>query len=75
MFRDLESKSAYELAKTCGFHYLDHALERNVFPTEKAMQDLAKFEEKMPEWSTAKGMMEFTVTPRWPISFDSISTR
>jgi len=52
MFRDLESKSAYELAKTCGFHYLDHALERNVFPTEKAMQDLAKFEEKMPEWST-----------------------
>jgi len=52
MFRDLESKSAYELAKTCGFHYLDHALERNVFPTDKAMEDLAKFEEKLPEWST-----------------------
>jgi len=41
----------FRKAKNHAFDYLESAFERNIFPTETALQNLEKFEEAMPEQS------------------------
>ncbi len=51
MFLELEEKKIFEHAQKCAFDYLDKALERNVFPSDEAIDNLDKFEENMPDSS------------------------
>lgn len=49
MFRDLKRKELFRQAEVCAFDYADNVLERHVFPTEQAIDNLASFVEDMPE--------------------------
>lgn len=52
MFKELEEKSIFEQAQSYSFDYLDEVLDRNIYPSEEALADLAHFEEKMPSNSS-----------------------
>ncbi len=49
MFADLADKTLFEKAQSLGFDYLNKALERNIYPTAEALDNLSVFEEKLPE--------------------------
>ena len=49
MFREMELKEVFRQAEACAFSYADDAMTRNVFPTDKAIENLTKFVEDMPE--------------------------
>ncbi len=49
MFQELEDKQIFEKAKKYAFDYADKAFERNVFPSDKAIDNLDKFVEDMPD--------------------------
>ena len=49
MFEEMESKDIFEQAKGYAFDYADKALERNVFPSDDAIQNLNQFVEDMPD--------------------------
>ena len=49
MFREFAAKTLFEQVQTYGFAYLDEVFQRNVFPTEAALNDLRHFEEPLPE--------------------------
>jgi len=49
MFADVSDKGLFEKAKTYGLNYLEEAFDRQVYPAEKALEDLALFEEDLPE--------------------------
>ena len=51
MFHEMEHKEIFEQAKAYAFDYADKATQRNVFPTEKALQNLNLFEEDLPDVS------------------------
>jgi len=51
MFREMEQKDIFEQVKSYAFDYADKALERNVFPTDTAINDLDRFNEDMPDVS------------------------
>ncbi|HEV2481901.1 MAG TPA: hypothetical protein VGS79_19675, partial [Puia sp.] len=51
MFREITDKAVFEQAQTNGLAYLDAVFERNVFPTEAALQELQHFEEPLPAGS------------------------
>ncbi len=48
MFKDLRDKIIFEKAQKFGCQYLDNAFDRNVFPTDEALDNLKIFEEEMP---------------------------
>jgi hypothetical protein len=48
MFRDMERKEIFNQAQSYAFDYAENALERNVFPTDAAINNLAEFIEDMP---------------------------
>lgn len=48
MFNELEQKFVFEDARTAAYDYADRALERNVFPTAEALEDLSNFDEDLP---------------------------
>lgn len=48
MFRDMASKAIFKQAQQHAFDYADNALERNVFPNDKAIENLREFIEDMP---------------------------
>ena len=52
MFAQLQEKSLFEQAKAYAFDYLDKALERNVYPSEQAIENLKYFTEALPEENT-----------------------
>ncbi len=51
MFAEMQNKDLFRKAKNHAFNYLNSAFDRTIFPTEKALQNLEKFEESMPEKS------------------------
>jgi len=52
MFTDIENPVIFEKAQRYGQTYLDEIFERNVYPTKKALSDLANFDEALPTSST-----------------------
>jgi len=52
MFTDIHSKQLFDIANTYGKTYLETIMDRNVFPTEEAIENLAHFDEKLPDNST-----------------------
>ncbi len=48
MFTEISDKTLFQQAEKFGFEYLEKAFDRNVFPSEKALENLSIFEEKMP---------------------------
>jgi glutamate/tyrosine decarboxylase-like PLP-dependent enzyme len=49
MFYEMLDKSIFNQVKEYAFHYADHALDRNVYPTQEAIDGLEVFEEDLPE--------------------------
>ena len=48
MFREMEQKKIFDAARDAAYRYADAALERNVFPTPEAIENLARFDESLP---------------------------
>ncbi len=48
MFKELEEKEIFELAKKYAYEYQQEVNERNVFPTAEALDNLKHFEEDLP---------------------------
>ncbi len=51
MHQEMIEKKIFDQAKEYGFDYADKALDRNVFPSEKAIENLKFFNENLPEKS------------------------
>ncbi|MEO1050998.1 MAG: aminotransferase class V-fold PLP-dependent enzyme [Bacteroidota bacterium] len=49
MFSEINDQHLFEKAASYGMDYLSKAFERNVYPTEEALQNLSVFEENLPE--------------------------
>jgi glutamate/tyrosine decarboxylase-like PLP-dependent enzyme len=49
MFAEMEQKTAFDEARNAAYAYADRALERNVFPTPEAIENLARFDEPLPD--------------------------
>lgn len=49
MFSEMKQQTLFEKANRYALEYVDGALERNVYPSEKALEGLQKFEEVLPE--------------------------
>jgi glutamate/tyrosine decarboxylase-like PLP-dependent enzyme len=49
MFREMEQKAIFDEARDAAYNYADQALQRNVFPTPEAIENLAHFEQPLPE--------------------------
>jgi len=49
MLAEIQDKSLFEKAKNYGFNHLEEAFDRNIFPTEEALNDLTHFDEPLPE--------------------------
>ena len=49
MFNEMEQKFVFDEARNAAYSYADHALERNVFPTDEALADLSHFDEDLPK--------------------------
>ena len=52
MFSDFQNKDLFDIANTYGKAYLETIMDRNVFPTEEAIENLTHFDENMPINST-----------------------
>ena len=52
MFLEMKQKKVFDEARDAAYRYADAALERNVFPTPEAIENLACFDEALP---TASG--------------------
>lgn len=51
MFQEIDKKQIFEHAKKYAIEYLDKAFDRNVFPSDEAIDNLDRFIEEMPEVS------------------------
>jgi len=51
MFQEIGEKQIFEHAKKYAIEYLDKAFDRNVFPSDEAIDNLDRFMEEMPEVS------------------------
>ena len=51
MFQELEEKHIFDAASKAAYAYADKVRERNVFPTPEAIDNLAVFDESLPETS------------------------
>jgi len=49
MFREMEHKAIFDAARDAAYSYADQALQRNVFPTPEALQNLERFDEPLPD--------------------------
>ena len=52
MFQQMEQKELLNQAQDYAFDYIDSALKRNVFPTEKAISNLTEFDHPLPDKTT-----------------------
>jgi hypothetical protein len=51
MFAEMRAGEIFEQALVAGKEYINHAFDRNVYPTQEAMQNLLHFDETMPTQS------------------------
>lgn len=51
MFSEIDNKQLFRNAESFGLDYLDHAFNRNVYPTKKALDAFKIFDENIPEKS------------------------
>ncbi len=51
MFNEMEQKFVFDEARNAAYQYADQALERNVFPTDEAIENLSYFDEDLPKES------------------------
>ncbi len=59
MFLEIRNKRPFELAQQYAFDYLEHVFDRNVYPTEEALNKLSIFDEELPVASAnAKDVIE-----------------
>lgn len=59
MFQEIREKEIFKQAQQYSFEYLESVFDRNVYPTEEALNNLSKFDEELPHGSTnAKEVME-----------------
>jgi glutamate/tyrosine decarboxylase-like PLP-dependent enzyme len=49
MYRDIRDGSLFKKAYEYGYEYLESAFDRNVYPTQKAIQNLDAFRETLPQ--------------------------
>ncbi len=49
LLEECKHKTAFEKAAACAHEYLDGAFARNVFPTDAAIENLARFSQDLPE--------------------------
>ena len=49
MFLEMQQKTAFDDARSAAYAYADAALERNVFPTPQALDQLSHFDEPLPD--------------------------
>ena len=49
MFQQMEQKEIFQQAKNYAFDYADKALDRNVYPSDAAIANLARFDEALPD--------------------------
>jgi len=76
MFGEMESKDIFEQAKSYAFDYADKALQRNVFPTDDAIQNLNQFVEELPDISgDAAGILKQLHEHGSPASVSQIGGR
>ncbi len=52
MFQEIDDKSIFKQTQEYSFEYLNTVFDRNVYPKEKALQNLEVFDEKFPVTST-----------------------
>jgi len=52
MFLEIKDKEIFKQAQEYAFEYLENVFDRNVYPTEEALNDLSKFDEKFPAQSS-----------------------
>ncbi|MEF3019501.1 hypothetical protein V3478_33640, partial [Pseudomonas aeruginosa] len=48
MLQDMRDKKLFDLAHNHTYSYLKNAFERNIFPSEDALQALKRFDEALP---------------------------
>ncbi|GAA3621742.1 pyridoxal phosphate-dependent decarboxylase family protein [Flavivirga jejuensis] len=59
MFQEIRNKEIFKQAQEYSFNYLENIFERNVYPTQESIHDLAIFDEELPVNSTkAKNVIE-----------------
>jgi glutamate/tyrosine decarboxylase-like PLP-dependent enzyme len=49
MFKEINQKNIFEKAVNYAYNYMDNIPNRNVYPTEKAINELSIFDEPLPE--------------------------
>lgn len=49
MYAEMRNKTVFEKAQEYGFHYLEKVFDRNVYPTQEAIDNLQIFDEDMPQ--------------------------
>lgn len=52
MFLEIRNKEIFKQAQQYSFNYLENIFDRNVYPTEEALNDLLIFDEELPMHST-----------------------
>lgn len=52
MFLEIRNKEIFNQTQQYSFEYLESVFDRNVYPTEKALEDLGIFNEELPSNST-----------------------
>lgn len=49
IYAEMRNKTVFEKAQEYGFHYLEKVFDRNVYPTQEAIDNLQIFDEDMPQ--------------------------
>lgn len=76
MYVDVQDKDLFKTAQHLGQDYLENIFDRNVFPTEKALEDLKHFDEEMPAVSTdANEVIQFLNTYGAPATVATLGAR
>ncbi|WP_435262931.1 pyridoxal phosphate-dependent decarboxylase family protein [Tenacibaculum sp. nBUS_03] len=76
MFQEIRNKEIFNLAQHYSLEYLNTIFDRNVFPTEKALENLSVFDEELPINSTnAKNVIDQLNTFGTPATTATIGGR
>lgn len=52
MFAEMQDRSFFEKIMEFGYEYIANSLNRNVYPTDEALENLSQFDEEMPSLSS-----------------------
>jgi glutamate/tyrosine decarboxylase-like PLP-dependent enzyme len=76
MYADVHDKSLFKTAQYLGQEYLENIFDRNVFPSEEALDDLIHFDEKLPSASSdATEVIHFLNTYGAPATVATLGAR